>query len=242
MPRRRAGITYKEARERIESRKPATPSQSKEARQTFMVASRLNRTNVEFIGVNIRIPLTTGLVSDLKKVAENINRIVGAKKSRQRKTIEFDMWVKRDDDHLLIELKNLPKKENPSTLSRYYRQCAIILNLIKHNPHLLGTAYTRSVPLEAVGNPYYRIPVEKWQSGNRIGYVLVVNRRPTEKEWRLVEKLKDNTGIHIPIIQDIEIIPFLQHLSEGKEEGTFAGRKQKIILHSYKPKGPIDEY
>ncbi|MCD6522214.1 MAG: hypothetical protein J7K68_00550 [Candidatus Diapherotrites archaeon] len=242
MPRRRAGITAEEARKRIERKRPPTRYQVNEAEQTFRVASKLNRAEVEFIGTNMRIPLTTGLVSDLRKVAEKVNKITGAKGGTKRRSIEFDMWVKREDDHLLLELKNLPKRENPSTLSRYYRQSAVILSLIKDNPHLLGTAYTRSVPLEGVGNPRYTVPVEKWQNGKRIGYVLVVDRNPTEKEWRLIEKIRDKTGIHIPIIRDVEIIPFLQHLGEGKEKGVFAGREQRIVLHNYEPKGPIDKY
>ncbi|GEM_PF-5290532 len=201
----------------------------------------------EVIGHNIKIPLTTGIVSALKKAGESIDKVYSVhrkKEGKGRRTIEIDFWGFKNNKHYLFEFKNLPpaEKENLNAIRRYYKQAVEVARLVKNHPYILGTADTRTPPIKAVGNPFYRLKAEKWMEGGQLGYFLIVNRPLTEKEWKTVERIREKTGVNVPIIMDTEVYKLIEHIESGNESETFAGKEQRIVMHRYKPEGPIDRF
>ena len=250
MAKKRGLVKPSDIRKKIEelSRKPALPEpQVKEAVQSFTVSKFLKTHKVNIIGSDVRIPLTTGVASSLREVGRRLDKITGQKrkKNKPRKTAEIDVWAMTDLPegrmHLLLELKNLPKNENVSTLSKYYKYGVEVVKLLKKHPYLLGTADTRSFPIGGLGKKI-RVPVERWMEADKLMYVLVTNRSPTRKEWERLERLKQETGQHILVVRDYELGKLVNYLRKGRTSGRFAGKTQKIVVHSFTPEGPLDKF
>ena len=243
MPRKRKKGLSKDvfSKEAID-RKVAPQPIANEAMQFFNVTRKFGSKDV--IGTNLKIQLDSGLVAEVEKARKNIDRITSAKRKskKPRRTIEVDVWGYKNGTHYLMELKNLPKKENPSTVSRYYRQAVEESKLLTKNPFLLGNAYPRNLPLDSVGNFFYRTKTEKWQEGKRIGYFLVVNRPLTEKEWGVIEKIRKKVDHHVTILMHVEIPKLIEYVDSKKHVGRFAGKNQFVYIHPHSTKGPIDKF